>query len=127
MTADVARWSPWSRGSDTTNSTFWQPPPALPQGQRWLRVVRAVAHACETHDGAILGRRRDRPQARARQIVYYILREHCQMSLAEIGRLLKRDHTTVLHGCRTVERLMRDGTIEASWIETVARAAGVLD
>lgn len=127
MTDDARPWTPWSRGRDTTNSTFWQPPLAPVQPSRPRRVVRAVAHACELHDAVLYSRRRDQPAARARQVACYILRTYCGMSLPEIGRVVKRDHTTVLHGCRVIGRLMRDGTIEGRWLEDIARTAGVLD
>jgi Bacterial dnaA protein helix-turn-helix len=43
-----------------------------------------------------------------RQIAYYLARHLTYKSLPEIGRRMgDRDHSTILHGCRKVEQLMR--------------------
>jgi chromosomal replication initiator protein len=45
-----------------------------------------------------------------RQIAMYLLREDAHLSTPEIGRLLNRDHTTVLHGIKqVVNEVARDG------------------
>jgi chromosomal replication initiator protein len=38
----------------------------------------------------------------------YLLRDCTGLSLIKIGELFERDHTTVLHGVKKVEMLMRD-------------------
>ena len=54
------------------------------------------------------GSRRDAPTAHARQVAMYLLRNDSSLSLPEIGRTLGgRDHTTALHGCRKIERLIQ--------------------
>jgi chromosomal replication initiator protein len=50
--------------------------------------------------------RRAREVARPRQIAMYLARETTPKSLPDIGRLFKRDHTTVMHAIRRVESLM---------------------
>jgi chromosomal replication initiation ATPase DnaA len=42
---------------------------------------------------------------RARQVAMYVAREITRHSLSKIGRVLDRDHTTVLHGCRRIAEL----------------------
>ncbi|MDA0769074.1 MAG: hypothetical protein BZY79_02915 [SAR202 cluster bacterium Casp-Chloro-G4] len=50
------------------------------------------------------GRKRDRKTAQARQVAMYLLREEVHLGATAIGRILGgKDHTTVLHGCRTIE------------------------
>lgn len=50
--------------------------------------------------------RRSRDVARPRQVAMYLAKEMTPRSLVEIGRRFGgRDHTTVLHACRQVERL----------------------
>lgn len=58
---------------------------------------RAKAHHVTRTD--VLGRSRTKSVAAARQAVYRGLRER-GLSYPEIGRLLDRDHTTVMHACR---------------------------
>ncbi len=40
-----------------------------------------------------------------RQIAMYLLREHCDLSYPQIGRVLRRHHTTVMHGCQRIADL----------------------
>jgi chromosomal replication initiator protein len=50
--------------------------------------------------------RRSRSVARPRQVAMYLCRTLTLKSLPEIGRRFGwRDHTTVLHACRQIERL----------------------
>ena len=39
-----------------------------------------------------------------RQFIHYFLRKYTNLSLASIGGDTRRDHATVLHSCRTVEK-----------------------
>lgn len=51
-------------------------------------------------------RRQTRRLARPRQLAMYLARELTPMSMPEIGRAFSRDHTTVIHACRTIEAIM---------------------
>lgn len=42
---------------------------------------------------------------RPRQLAYYCLREYAGMTYPAIAELFKRNHTTILHGCRVIENL----------------------
>ncbi|MBI1174146.1 MAG: chromosomal replication initiator protein DnaA [Sideroxydans sp.] len=54
----------------------------------------------------LLSKKRTRAIARPRQIAMYLARELTQLSLPEIGGAFgDRDHTTVLHACKTIENL----------------------
>jgi len=48
----------------------------------------------------ILSPRRDAPTTRARMKAYYRLKNETTWSLPQIGRLMRKDHTSVLHGVR---------------------------
>lgn len=52
--------------------------------------------------------RRNRSLARPRQIAMSLARELTQHSLPEIGAAFEKDHTTVLHACRTVGKLREE-------------------
>jgi len=57
---------------------------------------------------------RSREFARPRQVAMYLAAELTPKSLPEIGKRFNRDHTTIIHGIRTVQRLMlADPEIEA--------------
>ncbi len=51
---------------------------------------------------------RSRPLTTARHVAMYLLRECTGLSLIKIGEQFDRDHTTVLHGIKKIETLMRD-------------------
>ena len=68
----------------------------------------------------LTGSRRDAPTAHARQVAMYLLRNDSSLSLPEIGRNLGgRDHTTALHGCRKIERLIQLDDRLKNDIETI--------
>lgn len=87
-------------------------------------AARHVLACTATHFSASLedltGSRRDAPTAHARQVAMYLLRNDSSLSLPEIGRTLGgRDHTTALHGCRKIERLVQLDDRLKNDIETI--------
>jgi len=52
--------------------------------------------------------RRSRSLARPRQIAMCLCRDLTNHSLPEIGQAFEKDHTTVLHACRTIQKLRDD-------------------
>lgn len=67
-------------------------------------VLEGVSSYYKIDIETLKGRKRDRKTALARQVAMYLLREEANMGATAIGRLLGgKDHTTVLHGCRTIE------------------------
>ena len=73
---------------------------------------RVASHYRLTRD-EMLSTRRSRAVARPRQIAMYLAKSLTPRSLPEIGRRFDRDHTTVLHAVRTVERLrVEDGELD---------------
>lgn len=65
----------------------------------------------------LLSKKRTRAIARPRQIAMSLARELTQLSLPEIGNTFGgRDHTTVLHACKTIDALRNsDSIIEAEF------------
>ena len=59
----------------------------------------------------MLSQRRSRPLARPRQIAMYLAKKLTTRSLPEIGRkFANRDHTTVIHAVKTIEKLLQNNT-----------------
>ena len=57
----------------------------------------------------MLSQRRSRPLARPRQIAMYLAKKLTTRSLPEIGRkFANRDHTTVIHAVKTIEKLYQN-------------------
>lgn len=74
---------------------------------RWMRVLHAVAAYHKVSASEILGLSRKRHVLKARSEVFYRLRVDLNMSYTKIAFLMKRDHSTILHGVNKVrERLL---------------------
>ena len=70
-------------------------------------VIEAVLRHFEIERRELAGKSRTRNVVLPRQIAMYLLREETGASLVEIGNELGgRDHTTVLHGIRQIERAL---------------------
>ncbi len=82
--------------------TLAPPQTALSPGE----TVRLVARHLGVDENELLGRGRSKEVAMARQILMYLLRNVCDLSLPQIGELLGRDHTTVIYGVEKVEKLI---------------------
>ena len=77
-------------------------------GERRPPSEQEVIDAVSAHFGVdrmtLCGRKRDKKTALARQVAMYILREDAAMGATAIARALgRKDHSTVLHGCKTIE------------------------
>lgn len=53
---------------------------------------------------ALVGKERKRLYSRPRQMAMYLLRHMTGKSYPNIGRIMGKDHTTVFHGVRAVDR-----------------------
>lgn len=68
----------------------------------WRALVAAVAAESGIPADDLLGRRRQPRVARARHLLCWCARDRLGWSYPKIGRVLGRDHTTVLHAVRMV-------------------------
>jgi chromosomal replication initiator protein len=71
-------------------------------------IVKRVSEATKIDEKDIVGASRRMPIAEARQISIYLCREIMGTSLMDIGMHFGgRDHTTVLHACRKIEKKIK--------------------
>ena len=71
-------------------------------------IVKRVSEATKITEKDIIGSSRRMPIAEARQISIYLCREIMGSSLMDIGvQFGGRDHTTVLHACRNIEKKIK--------------------
>lgn len=71
-------------------------------------IVKRVAESTKISEKEIIGSSRRMPIAEARQISIYLCREIMGTSLMDIGMHFGgRDHTTVLHACRNIEKKIK--------------------
>jgi chromosomal replication initiator protein len=74
-------------------------------------IQKTVAEYFKIKVSDMHSKKRSRNLARPRQVAMALAKDLTQMSLPEIGEAFgNRDHTTVLHGCRTVARLRKHDT-----------------
>ena len=66
-------------------------------------VIKAVAERFQLTPADLIGRKRDRATALARQVAMHLLKEASNCSLAQIGlEFGHRDHATVIHACHKI-------------------------
>ncbi len=99
------------------------------QPQRQLEPEQIIAAVSE-HFGVpvedVLGRRRSRDIALARQVAMYLVREFTSLSLPQIGRAVgNRDHTTVLYAVEKIAALFeKDDALRRQILEIKTKLYG---
>ena len=97
-------------GSDPTTG------PSLEQ------IKAAVCDVLHVASADLVSKRRASRLVHARQLGMYVARTNTDMSLAEIARGFSRDHSTVLHSIRAVERRLEPGNDLHRALESVHSA-----
>ena len=73
------------------------------------QIIQTVAAYYQLETAALIGPRRNKKVALARQVAMYLARAETKASLPQIGQALGgRDHTTVMHGCKRIASLQAD-------------------
>jgi len=90
-------------------------------------IAEAAARVFGLEVSDIYSDRRAQRVARARQIVCWLARAHTYMSLPQIGRRLRRDHTTVLHAVQTIDRRIQTDEELRRCIALIEKAIGVYE
>jgi chromosomal replication initiation ATPase DnaA len=99
-------------------SVSLSPTPTLSAAEEALRL-RLAAYLDTTVPG-LIGRNRTPAVSRRRRLAMWLLR-HQGHSLKAIGRILERDHSTVIHGLRLVQR---DRTNNPAFAQTLRTLEG---
>lgn len=74
------------------------------------RIVDKIAEETGIERTAIMGGRRTKGAVRARQLAMKVAYDYTPLSLPDVGRFFHRDHTTVLHAIRAVDKWADQGT-----------------
>ena len=94
------------------NSPRLPPLPGLvldePGAIRWMRILHAVAKKHDVSAKEIMSNSRRRTVVTARFEVFYRLRIDLAMSYPKIGRVFRKDHSTILHGVNKVRHKLLD-------------------
>ena len=76
------------------------PPPIPARDADPFKVLRVVAHAYALTVDDITGKDKHKNLAEARLVAYWLLRTRTKLSFPEIGRVLGKNHTSVMSGVR---------------------------
>ncbi len=89
-------------------------------------IQKIVADYYQVRLSDLLSKRRVRSLARPRQLAMTLSKELTEHSLPEIGEAFGgRDHTTVLHACRTIRALMdKDMRLKQDWEQLIRILTG---
>jgi chromosomal replication initiator protein len=89
-------------------------------------IQKTVADYFQVRLSDLLSKRRVRSLARPRQLAMALSKELTEHSLPEIGEAFGgRDHTTVLHACRTIRALCeKDARMHQDWDKLIRILTG---
>ena len=71
-------------------------------------IVKACAKYLRCSPESILGPKRTKPLVTARHLVMYVIRSTTELSYPEIGSAFGRDHTSIIHAVRKIEKEMHN-------------------
>ncbi len=75
-------------------------------------VLAAVSHYYRMAQHQILGRNQSASFVKPRHVAMYLASEFSDMSIAQLGRFFKRDHTVILHARKSIfEKMEYDATL----------------
>ena len=93
-----------------------------------LTIPAALDMIASHHDGVtrhlLKSPIRTKPVAHARQEAMVVFMDAYEMSLTQVGHILSRDHTTVLHGCRAANKRAAKCPDTAARINAMCEASG---
>ena len=89
-------------------------------------VLLAVQHGYQLDEDELKYGGKHRRLAEARKVTYYLLRTLTDLSFPEIGRVMNRDHTTVMSGYRSIIAERAKSEDFAQYIDRLSESVGRL-
>ena len=84
------------------------------------QIIQMVALTMKVKEKEIVGKGRNMEVAFARQLAMFMSKKLINTSLANIGKQIgKRDHSTVIHACKTIETKMKEDVSIKAVIEKI--------
>jgi chromosomal replication initiator protein len=84
------------------------------------KAIETICNFYEIERADLLGPRRFKEVVLPRQLTMYIFRHELNLSFPQIAMLVKRkDHTTVIHGCDKIEKLLQKDSRLKKELETI--------
>lgn len=89
-------------------------------------IIEAVARFHSIRSADITGKKRTRTLTDPRHIAMFLARKHTNLSFPELGREFGgRDHSTVQHGCRKIERTLKENPDLAYKIRLIEQSLNI--
>jgi chromosomal replication initiator protein len=86
------------------------------------KIKRITAKFLGVKESDLVSSKRSRSIVFPRQLAMYLSRELTSESLQDIGRAFgKKDHTTVLHACRRIEKLLQTDRHQTSLVDKIRK------
>jgi chromosomal replication initiator protein len=85
------------------------------------KVFAAIFKKYSIKQEDIKGTKRNKEIAQARHVAVYLLRTVTDMSLPKIGKIFKRDHTTILSSLDNVEKRMAQNPVFRAEVEELIK------
>ncbi|MCR5594582.1 MAG: chromosomal replication initiator protein DnaA [Lachnospiraceae bacterium] len=83
-------------------------------------ILKTVCDAYNVSEEDVASKKRNAELVEPRHIVMYLCRDITDVSLSDIGKLLgKKDHTTIMHGCKKIESDMANNEELAQKIKSI--------
>lgn len=94
----------------------------VPENQRAEDILRAALHYFGLTRRLLVSTARHEPIAYQRQVIMYTLREYAEgLSFPTIGRMVGRDHSTVIHDCAKIADVLAGKVKDANLTERAIR------
>lgn len=88
------------------------------------RIFRTVSGFYRIKQRDLYGRTKLRQVTIPRQVAFYLAYKHSGLSMSAIGRLVNRDHTTIMHGCQQIEHYLTLDPILAEALKALEESLG---
>ncbi len=85
------------------------------------KIISEVARTYNISESDVLSNRRTASLVLARQVAMYIARETTDLSFKAIGESFGKDHTTVLHNVRTIEKFLSDKPYQKELVDDLIK------
>ena len=74
------------------------------------KIISKIAEKYSIHENDIYSQKRTSNIAQARHICIYLMKKLLDASYPSMGRLLKRDHTTIMHSYDRIEKEIKNNS-----------------
>lgn len=72
-------------------------------------IIKETENMYHFLPGTITGHKRTRTVAEARAVAMYLVRKLTPYSWVEVGDHFNKDHTSVIHNCKKIEKNLKEG------------------